>query len=86
MLLRAEHSNTVDPFAVAVVKGSNIVGHVVMDYSRVFWYFIQKRHCSIVCKISVDVNVCWKLIEVSILGGEDILDKDSVLSGGQARA
>ena len=52
LLLRAEHGNTVDLFAVAVVKGSNIVGHVVMDYSRVFWYFIQKRHSSIVCKIS----------------------------------
>ena len=33
LLLRAEHGNTVDRFAVAVVKGSNIVGHVVMDYS-----------------------------------------------------
>ena len=29
LLLRAEHGNTVDRFAVAVVKGSNIVGHVV---------------------------------------------------------
>ena len=38
-------------FAVAVVKGSNIVGHVPMEYSRVFWYFIQKRPSSIVCKI-----------------------------------
>ena len=34
LLLRAEHGNhTVDRFAVAVVKGSNIVGHVVMEYS-----------------------------------------------------
>ena len=33
LLLRAEHGNTVDRFAVAVMKGSNIVGHVVMDYT-----------------------------------------------------
>ena len=35
LLLRAEHGNTVDRFAVAVVKGSNIVGHVVItrEYS-----------------------------------------------------
>ena len=52
LLLRAEHGNTVDRFAVAIVKGSNVVGHVVMDYSRVFWYFFQKRHSSIVYKIS----------------------------------
>ena len=52
LLLRAEHGNTVDRFTVAVVKGSNTVGHVPMEYSRVFWYFIQKRHSSIVCKIS----------------------------------
>ena len=52
LLLRAEHGNTVDRFAVAVVKGSNIVDHVPMEYSRVFCYFIQKHHSSIVCKIS----------------------------------
>ena len=52
LLLRAEHGNTVDRFAVAVVTGSNIVGHVPMEYSRVFWYFIQKCHISIVCKIN----------------------------------
>ena len=45
-----EHGNTVDRFPVAVVKGSNIVGHVPMEYSWVFCY-IQKRHSSIVCKI-----------------------------------
>ena len=43
LLLTAEYGNTVDRFAVAVVKDSNIVGHVPMEYSRVFWYFIQKR-------------------------------------------
>ena len=46
LLLRAEHGNTVDRFAVAVVKGSNIVGHVVMDYSGTSF------RSSIVCKIS----------------------------------
>ena len=52
LLLRAEHGNTDDRFAVAVVKGSNIVDHVPVEYSRVFLYFIQKRHSSIVFKIS----------------------------------
>ena len=66
LFLRAEHGNTVDRFAVAVLTGSNIVGYVVMDYSRVFWYFIQKRHSSIVCKISG--SRC--LSEVSAKGSE----------------
>ena len=46
--------------AVAVVKASNIVGYVVMDYSRVFWYFIQKRHSSIVSVRLEDLHVCLK--------------------------
>ncbi|MCG8623022.1 MAG: hypothetical protein MJE68_13635 [Proteobacteria bacterium] len=52
LILQAEHGNTVDRFAVAVVKESNVVGHVPMEYSRIFWYFIQKRHSNIVCKIT----------------------------------
>ena len=42
LLLRAEHGNTVNRFDITVVKGSNIVGHVPMEYSRVFWYFIAE--------------------------------------------
>ena len=33
LLLREEHSNTVDRFAVPVVKGSEVVGHVPIEYS-----------------------------------------------------
>ena len=48
---QAEHDNTVDQFAVAIVKDINVVGHVPTEYSRIFWYFIQKCHSNIVCKI-----------------------------------
>ena len=44
--------NTIDLFAIAVVKGLNVVDHVPMEYSRLFWYLIQKCHSNIVCKIT----------------------------------
>ena len=49
--LQADHGNTIDRFAIAAVKDSNVTGHVPMEYSRIFWYFIQKCHSNIVCKI-----------------------------------
>ena len=68
LLLRAEHGNTVDRFAVAVVKGSNIVGHVVMDYSRVLWYLF--RSVTAVSSVrSADLDVCLS-VEVSGKGSE----------------
>ena len=52
LVLRAEHGNTVDRFAVAVMKDTNVVGHVPIEYSRVLWYFLQRRHSIVVCKIT----------------------------------
>ena len=43
---------TVDWFAVAIVIDFNVVGHLLTEYSQIFWYFIQKCHCNIVCKIN----------------------------------
>ena len=48
LVLQAEYGNTVNRFAVAIVKDSNVVGHVTVEYSRIFCCFIQKasqQHC-----------------------------------------
>ena len=37
-----EHRNAKDPFAVAVLNGSDIVGHYPMKISRLCWLFIRK--------------------------------------------
>ena len=60
LLLRAEHGNTVDRFAVAVVKGSNIVGHMVMDYSRVFWYTSFRSVTAVSSVRSANLDVCLR--------------------------
>ncbi len=39
----AEEDNPNDSFAVAVIKGSQVVGHVPWTYSRVFWHFIRRE-------------------------------------------
>ena len=55
-----KHGNTVDRFAVAVVKGSNIVGHVPMEYSRIFCYTSFKSVTALSSVRSVDLDVCLK--------------------------
>ena len=59
LVLQAEHGITVDQFAVAVVKDSNVVGHVPMEYSRIFWYVIKSVIATSSAR-SVDLDVYLK--------------------------
>ena len=47
--VEVEEHNTFDEFAVAVMKSSNVVGHVPQEISKICWFFLQKRHSSITC-------------------------------------
>ena len=44
--------NTFDRFTVAVLKDGVIVGHVPRELARICWYFLQKRHSTMICKIT----------------------------------
>ena len=46
-----ERSNEHDRFAIAVAKGSNTVGHIPREISKVAWYFLQHGG-EITCEIS----------------------------------
>ena len=48
----AEEDNAFDRFAVAISKDGRIVGHVPLELARTFWYFLQKRHSSVTCRIT----------------------------------
>ena len=48
--VEVEEHSTFDEFAVAVMKSSNVVGHVPREISpKICWFFLQKRHSSITC-------------------------------------
>ena len=52
LLVQVEEHNTFDEFAVAVMKNSDVVGHVPREISKICWFFLQKRHSSITCRIT----------------------------------
>ena len=47
-----EQHNYHDPFAVSVMKGSVIVGHVPRQISAIYYVFLGKHNSSISCKIT----------------------------------
>ena len=49
--LRAEDNNEHDAHAVAVIKDSDVVGHVPRSISRVVWFFLE-RGGNIICRIT----------------------------------
>ena len=42
LTLAPESDNDHDRRAVAVLKGSTVVGHVPQSLSRIFWYFLRR--------------------------------------------
>ena len=66
--LREESRNKHDPYAVAVVKDDDIVGHVPCEFSRVFSFFL-KHDGNIHAKVTghrklgcgLEVPCCYKL-------------------------
>ena len=49
--LRAEDNNEHDNHAVAVVKGGNVIGHILWSISTAAWFFL-KREGNITCHIT----------------------------------
>ena len=49
---KREQHNIHDPFAVAVRKGSTVVGHVPQHISAMCYMFLGKSECSISCKVT----------------------------------
>ena len=47
-----EEDNVFDEFAVAIWKDGIIIGHVPRELARTCWYFLKKRHSSMICKIT----------------------------------
>ena len=56
LVLRAEDNNEHNDHAVAVVKGGDVVGHVLRSISRIAWFFL-KRIGNITCCITEKRNV-----------------------------
>ena len=51
LILKKEPANSHDEFVVAVIKDSQIVGHISKKYSQIMWYFIT-RGDSVICHIT----------------------------------
>ena len=51
LLLRAEDNNEHDNHAVAVIKGSNVICHILWSISTAAWFFL-KREGNITCHIT----------------------------------
>ena len=52
LVCEREQHNIHDPFAVAVYKGSTIVGHVPRRIAAMCYAFLGKSGCSITCKVT----------------------------------
>ena len=47
-----ERGNSFDRYAVAVMKDRGVVGHVPRELARTSFYFLQKQHSRMHCKIT----------------------------------
>ena len=52
LVCQREQHNIHDPFAVAVYKGSTIVGHIPQRIAAMCYIFLGKSGCSITCKVT----------------------------------
>ena len=52
LLLKRQRDNLHDPFAVGVMKGSTLVGHVPLSNSRCISLFLSKVGCSGFCEVT----------------------------------
>ena len=52
LLVEVGEHHKFDEFAVAVMKSSNVVDHVPREISKMCWFFLQKIHSSITCRIT----------------------------------
>ena len=51
LCIQIEEDSAFDDFTVAIWKDV-IVGHVPRELARICWYFLKKRHSSMICKIT----------------------------------